>query len=194
MLCSGCLLRGIGDMIVYLWSERYNYGWRKFNNSNSSMKKSPVLSVQLKVYLFSEFNSRHVICTNNHCLLWRTPYQREILHNISLYNTNWGEQLSKIICFCVGSQRRSPSSLFISNHYTISSSITFLTHIWGYHGWLAKLHVVMETSGCGCSELGLVSRVLPRNSFKMMRGGWKESGFNLGEIVYSCGRKGLEKD
>ena len=33
MLCSGCLLRGIGDMIVNVWSERYNYGWRKFNNS-----------------------------------------------------------------------------------------------------------------------------------------------------------------
>ena len=26
MLCSGCLLRGIGVLIVYLWSERYNYG------------------------------------------------------------------------------------------------------------------------------------------------------------------------
>ena len=76
VLCSGCLLRGIGDMIVYLWSERYNYGWRKFNNSNSSMKKSPVLSVQLKVYLFSEFNSRHVICTNNHCLLWHHIRER----------------------------------------------------------------------------------------------------------------------
>ena len=40
---------------------------------------------------------------------------------------------------------------FFIIHYTISSSITLLTHIWGYNGWLAKLHVVMETSGCGCS-------------------------------------------
>ena len=26
VLCSGCLLRGIGALIVYVWSERYNYG------------------------------------------------------------------------------------------------------------------------------------------------------------------------
>ena len=174
MLCSGCLLRGIGVLIVYLWSERYNYGWRKFNNSNSLMKKSPVLSVQLKVYLFSEFNSRHVNCTNNQCLLWHHIRARYFTI-ISLYNTEWREKFSKVMCFWVRRQRR--SSLII--HYTISSSITLLTHIWGYNGWLANLHVVMETSGCGCSELGLVWRVLPRISFRVMRGGWKESGFNF---------------
>ena len=52
----------------------------------------------------------------------------------------------------------------------------------------------METSGCGCSELGLVSRVLPRISFRVMRVDERKVVLTLGEIVYSCGRKGLEKD
>ena len=60
--------------------------------------------------------------------------------------------------------------------------------------WLNYMSITVAIETIGCSEFDLVSRVLPRNSFQMMRGGWKESGFNLGEIVNCCGRKGLEKD